>query len=142
MKPIVIPADDREAAIQEVARFLAACFPGKKLALTVEAWKQERSSRQNRALFGHAYRVICEETGADKDELHRDFCIAFFGLRVQKCMDFEHRMPLRTTTHDENGERDVIGMDEFRVFYADVERKASEFGIFIPAPDPRWFLND
>ena len=138
---LYLPEIDREAEANRVREYLLICLPGKRLEVTIEADKPERSSKQNRALFGHAYRVIREQTGADKDDLHRDFCIAFFGLKLQTVLSFEHRQPLRTTTHNEHGKRDVIDAEEFSKFYGEVERKAAEFGIYIPAPDPRWFLN-
>jgi hypothetical protein len=139
---IALPATDRGADVERLATFLLACFPGKPLTVTVEPWKKERSSQQNKALFGHAYRVIRNETGADKDDLHRDFCIKFFGLKEQKVLCFERRQPVRTTTHDENGKRDVLPSHTFSEFYAMVEQCAAEFGIFIPAPNPRWFLDN
>lgn len=117
------------------------CYPGKEVEVTVDTVRQERSTRQNKALFGHAYKVICDETGADKDDLHRDFCIKHFGLKEQQVLCFEQRRPRRTTTHDENGKRDVISVEEFSCFYAMVERLAAEFGVYILAPDPRWFLD-
>jgi len=139
---IAIPAEDRGAAVAQLTRFLMSCHPGKPLTVTVETWKRERSNQQNRALFGHAYEVIRQATGCDKDDLHRDFCIAAFGAKVQQVLDFEQRQPLRTTTHDENGKRDVLTAQRFSEFYAMVEQRAAEFGIFIPSPDPRWFLSN
>ena len=132
--------EDREPVIQRLIEFLRRCAPGKRQTITVEPFKAERSSSQNKALFGHAYKTLQEETGADKDDLHRDFCIKFFGLKVQDVLGFEHRRPIRTTTHDEDGKRDVISVEEFSKFYSMVERLADEFGIWIPPPNPRWFM--
>lgn len=106
-------------------------------------WKARRSDKQNRALFGHAYKVIAAETGLsgrrELEDLHDDFCCRFFGERIVKVMGRPRRYPVRTTTTNEQGKRDVIKGDEFSRFYNDVERIAGECGIFIPTPDPEWF---
>lgn len=138
---IPIPAEGREQSVIELGRFVLACLPGKPLTVTVSPVKNERSSKQNKALFGHAYECIRRAYGCDKEDLHNDFCIAFFGQRVQSVFDWNTRKPIRTTTHDADGNRDVISAELFSQFYAEVERKGAEFGLFIPSPDPRWFLD-
>jgi hypothetical protein len=144
-KSLTLPPEGREADVARLQAFLLAAYPGKEVEVSWEPVKSERSSRQNKALFGHAYRVIAKETGlsgkSDLARLHRDFCRAYFGERAVSVLGRVEVVPLRTTTTDENGNRDVINSGEFSAFYADVERKAAEFGIYIPPPDPRWFLD-
>jgi len=146
MTEIAIPAENRQPAIDALGRFLLAFSPGKELSVEVELVKAERSSRQNKALFGHAYKVIGQAVGLsgrkELEGLHEDFCKAFYGKRTVSVLGELQSLPVRTTTTDENGKRDVISAAEFSQFYADVERKAAEFGIFIPAPNPRWFLDN
>lgn len=145
MTTATIPATDRGPAIEALARQLHYAFPGKVLSVEIEEEKQERSSKQNKALFGHAYKVIGEATGlrgrAELEMLHRDFCKAFYGVRVIRTPHGDREVPVRTTTTDEHGNRDVVNVGEFSAFYGDVERKAAEFGIWIPAPNPRWFMD-
>ena len=143
MTDITIPAENRTSAIEALSRYLFSCHRGKALTVSVEVEKAERSDRQNRALFGHAYKVIAAEVGlsgkAELDKLHADFCCRYFGERTRNVLGRTHRYPIRTTTTDEHGKRDVISAAEFSKFYADVERIAAECGIFIPAPNPYWF---
>jgi hypothetical protein len=144
MTAVSIPPTNRTNAIEALSRFLHSCHPGKPLTVMVEREKAERSSQQNKALFGHAYKVIAAETGlSGRDELeklHRDMCCRYFGERTLTVLGRTYRQPLRTTTTDENGNKDVLGVVEFSAFYGYVERLAAECGIFIAAPDPRWFL--
>jgi len=143
MTDLSIPADNRTDAIATLGRFLFACHPGKALTVSVEVEKAERSSQQNKALRGHAYKVIAAEVGlSGHDELaklHRDMCCRYFGEKRINVMGQVYRQPIRTTTTDENGDRDVLSGAEFHKFYDYVERIAAECGIFIPAPDPYWF---
>lgn len=129
MTTATIPATNRTDAIAALGRFLFACHPGKALAVSVEVEKAERSDRQNKALFGHAYKVIAAEVGlsgkAELDKLHADFCCRFFGERRVSVLGKVHIYPVRTTTTDEAGKRDVISAAEFSAFYADVERIAA-----------------
>lgn len=144
MNEIQIPATDRGPALARAARLIEAAHPGKPLLLSVEIDKPERSTKQNRALFGHAYKHIGAEVGLsgrkELDKLHTDFCCRFYGERIVEVVGSKYRLPVRTTTTDENGKRDVINVGEFSAFYGDVERIAAECGIFIPAPDPLWFV--
>jgi len=145
MNEIAIPAKDRGPALERACRLIEAAYPGKSLVLTVEVEVKERSDRQNKALFGHAYKVIAANVGLsgrkELEKLHTDFCCRFYGERIVEALGAKYRLPVRTTTTDEAGKRDVINVGEFSAFYGDVERIAAECGIFIPAPDPRWFLD-
>lgn len=145
MNTLTLPPECRDVLLARLTGFLALAFPGEEVEVNWERVKPERSSKQNRALFGHAYKHICEATGlsgdADKKQLHNDFCRAYFGEKAVTVLGQVRAVPVRTTTTDENGKRDVINAAEFSVFYGDVERKAAQFGIYIPAPDPRWFLD-
>lgn len=142
---VTLPEANREREIARLSAFLLAAFPGKRVTVEWEVEKRERSSKQNKALFGHAYKVIGQSVGLsgrkDLERLHSDFCRAYFGEVAVTILGRAEIVPRRTTTTDENGKRDVISGAEFSAFYADVERKAAEFDIYIPAPDPRWFLD-
>lgn len=111
----------------------------KSWELTIEQFKRERSDSQNRGLFGVGYPPLMEFCGyqgdADKRELHREFCGAFFGWVDTPTGGSR---PARTTTTNERGQRDVVPWDVFCEFYAFVQRKGAELGVFIPDPDPLW----
>ena len=109
----------------------------KSWAIEVKPLVKKRSLDQNAATFGLAYKVIMEATGlegeAERKQLHRDFCGDWFGW-VDGPLG--QQRPRRTTTTNEHGERDVIDARDMAEFYNFIQRKAAEFGIDVPNPDP------
>ncbi|GLQ96429.1 hypothetical protein [Dyella mobilis] len=111
----------------------------KSWKVEIKEARPERSLDQNAAMYGVAYDVIMAATGlqgdAEKKQLHRDFCGEFFGWVDA---GLSRRRPRRTTTTNECGERDVIDTVTMSQFYDFIQRKAAEFGIDVPDPDPFW----
>jgi hypothetical protein len=58
-------------------------------------------------------------------------CEKFFGTKEI----LGSTKPIRTTTTDESGKRDVIPMDKFQEFYAMAQRIGAELGVYVPDPD-------
>lgn len=141
--PVLIPKDRRELVAARIARHIVEAYPGSELECIVRKRKRERSDPQNHALFGVAYPPVMEFCGlsgaAEKDELHETFCGDYFGWVVYDVRGHKKRKPRRTTTKDENGKRDVLSTVDFMEFYAFVQRKSAELGVFVPDPDPEWF---
>lgn len=139
----VIPATDREDAIQSFARLVNNFLPGRELKVTVEEVKEERSGKQRSALFGCAYKALMEQMGlageSEKNDLHEFLCAEFWGWREKNIMGQIHRYPIRTTTRGEDGKRDVISVREQLEFYAWIQRRAAENGYDVPDPDKEWF---
>lgn len=114
-------------------------LPAKKSwRIEIKEARKERTDDQNRALFGCAYPAIKAVTGDDIDDLHESFCGKFFGWVDREVMGEVKRRPFRTTTTDEQGERDVLPTTVFAEFYNTVQRIAAEVGIDVPDPDPFW----
>lgn len=112
---------------------------GQPLPLVAECkrWTKPRSDPQNRALWGVAYPAIRQETGQDDlEQMHRDFCGDYYGWVEFEFMGHVRKRPRRTTTTDEEGRRSKVSTDEFSEFYAFVQRRAAEFGIYVPDPEP------
>ena len=111
----------------------------KSWKVEIKEARPERTDSQLGALFGVAYDVIMEATGlqgdAEKKQLHRDMCGDFFGWADG---GLGRAKPKRTTTTNEHGDRDVIDTQTMAAFYDFIQRKAAEFGIDVPAPDPLW----
>jgi hypothetical protein len=107
---------------------------------TVVEFKRQtkpRTDPQNAALW-MAYGILMADVGLagerDRLELHRNFCGDFFTWVDLPCGG---RRPLRTTTTDENGQRDVLPWDRFCEFYEHVRQVAAEAcSCVIPDPDP------
>lgn len=119
--------------------FIERLPDSKSWKVEISEARPERSRDQNAAVFGLAYDAIMIATGlqgdAEKKQLHRDFCGEFFGW-VDAGVG--RRKPKRTTTTNERGERDVIDTTTMAQFYDFIQRKAAEFGIDVPDPDPLW----
>jgi hypothetical protein len=104
--------------------------------------KSERSLKQNKALFGLAYPLICDVTGYEKEDIHEELLKRHFGVKLKKvprCRDYPEglrEVPLRTTTTDEHGRRSVLGKIAFAEFFAFVQRFGAEhLNVIIPDPD-------
>lgn len=101
--------------------------------------RKTRSAKQRKSLFGVAYKAIMDATGlqgdADKRQLHRDMCGEFYGWTDGP---LNLRKPVRTTTRNERGEPEEITTVDALELYAFIQRKAAEFGIDVPDPDPLW----
>ena len=111
----------------------------KSWRIEIKELHKDRSLEQNGAMFGVAYKIIMEASGlqgdADKRQLHRDFCGDFFGWTDGP---LGHRRPVRTTTTNERGGKELIDTATMAQFYAFVQRRVAEFGIDVPDPDPIW----
>jgi len=135
-----LPADPalRKTAIDSLARLLIRWLPGKRLRVRVTLAKGERSDLQNRALWGCAYRALETQTGNAPEDLHAYFCGEHFSWVEYKIMGKARLRPRRTTTHNEDGDRDVLSTADFADFYDFVQRRSAENGFDVPDPDPLW----
>lgn len=137
-----IPATEREQAIESLGRLLAAYLPGRELVVTVEELRHPRTAQQRAALFGCAYKALMEQMGLrgdqEKARLHEGMCGDYFGWKDVTTLGTVRQMPVRTTTTDENGERDEISIRDALDFYAFIQQRAAEYGYDVPDPDPAW----
>jgi hypothetical protein len=134
---IILP---KGGCIARLSAFLLTLLPKQDLQVTIGDVKTPRSSLQNRALWGVAYKTLYEATGNDPEDLHAYFCGEFFGWQEYEVMCQRRKRPVRTTTTDENGSRDVISTVQLSAFYAFIQQRSAEtVGVFVPDPDPRWW---
>lgn len=138
----------RDGMIQRIAAFLAKLPDGKAWRVTVEQAKSTRSTQQNRYLHGVAYKLLSDATGYEMDEVAEYLCGAYFGWREKRVpkkpgnLAGVESVPVRTTTTNENGQRDVLAWDAFSEYVAFIQRFAASKGVFIPDPDPEWRLHE
>lgn len=126
MNEFVLPAGDRSAAIDRLTRFLSECLPGKQVRVEVGQYRKRRSDEQNRALWGVAYRTLSEETGNDLNDLHEYFLGEYFGWELIDVLGQQRRRPMRRSSK--------LSTAEFSDFYAFIQRRAAEFGVYVPDP--------
>ena len=130
---------ERNGVTQRAHDFIDRLPDDKSWVIEVKPFVKKRSLDQNAATFGLAYKVIMEATGlegeAERKQLHRDFCGDFFGWTDGP---MGNRKPIRTTTTNERGEREEIDTVTMAKMYDFIQRKAAEYGIDVPSPDPMW----
>ena len=137
-----VPATERDQAILAVDNYLRICLPGKPLKVEITEDKPERTDKQNRSLWGVAYPPIMEFMGlrgeSDKEDLHSFWCGEYWGWVTTDFLGKKKQHPVRTTTHNEEGNRDPITIGEMIKFWDFIQQRAAEHGICVPAPDPGW----
>lgn len=137
-----VPQHNRESAIKRLSTLVLNFLPGARLTVTVERDVPTRSTLQNKALWGCAYKALEEQTGNEPEDLHRYFCGEFFGWQKYEVMGAWTKRPVRTTTTNEAGERDVIDKMRMAEFYDFIQDRAARVGFDVPDPDPEWFMKD
>lgn len=135
---IVRPDNTRETIMGNLLRFLNNLPADKPWEIRIDPFKESRSGRQNRALFGHAYIQICDKTGMLKNDLHEYMLGEYFGWVEIDVFGAKHKRPVRTTTTDELGRNDVLKKPDFAKFYEFIQMRAAENGIYVSDPDPFW----
>ena len=121
----------RDEMITRIVRFLEILPSDKPWEVLVRPFRKTRSSLQNRALWGIAYKLLSEHTGHEPDELHEYFLGEFHGWEVVDFFGQKKRRP-KGRSHDMNTR-------EFSDYYAFIQRKAAELlGVYIPDPDPHY----
>lgn len=132
----------REGKVAGIAKFILSLSPGKAWRITVEECRSTRSVQQCRYLNGVAYKLLGDATGYERDEISEYLCGAYWGWRDKRvpkkpsCPSGVESVPVRTTTTNEAGKRDVLTWDQFSDYVAFVQRFAASRGVFIPDPDP------
>lgn len=127
---------ERDQVRANIHAFIDRLPDSKSWRIEIKEARRERSGDQNNALWGVAYPALCEGTGYTPDELHDAFCRKFFGTVQREVMGELVSVPRRTTTTNEQGERDVIPAADFARFYDTVQRTGAEIGVDVPSPDP------
>lgn len=112
---------------------------GKALDLSVRPWTKRRTDLQNRTLR-YGEKIVADELGYTTDEVHHEVCCLYFGSEQYKRIDgVTDKRPVRTTTTNEEGERDPISTRDCASMFDFLQGWAmNEFGIHIPDPDPNY----
>lgn len=122
----------------DVGRWVAF-VEAQQLPLDVECkpWRKSRSSEQN-ALLWAMYAPIAQHMGYDSEDVHEWMCGRMWGWKDVKVPKTPRNpeglasVPVRTTTRNEDGRRNVIDKAEFAKFVDMVERISVQAGVFIP----------
>jgi len=127
----------RATVLATAHEFLDRLPDTKSWEIEITIFRKPRTEKQRKALFAAAYGPIMEHMGLrgndDKEDLHAYFCGEYWGWHPQL-----KNKPIRTTTKNEQGVRDEISTTQALDFYAFIQQRAIENGIFVPDPDPFW----
>jgi hypothetical protein len=137
----ILNAESKDRVLARLIRYVHAWnYDKHPLSIVCDRFSMGRTSQQNRALFGLAYKIIRDETGHSVEELHDFFCKRYFGVAEYDFFGETRTRPMRTTTKDEDGKRNVLPWDRFSDFFEHVRNfAAAELEINIPDPDPDYY---
>lgn len=134
---ITLPPKDRDAAIARVAEVLRFFQLGKPVNVKMTIARPERTPPQLRYLWGVAITMLADHGGYEREDVHEYLCGSHWGWREKRLPGGRtEQVPIRTTTVDADGNRDVIDGREFWDYVEFVQRVGARAGVVIPDPDP------
>ena len=136
-KTFILPGDKtRSRILTYLFQFLSELNDNVAWRIEICRYRKRRTDNQNRCLWGLAYSVLLNETGQEPEDWHEYFCGEFFGWEEKTIFGRKYSKPIRTTTTDEDGKRNVISTELFSQFYGFIQYRCAQNGILIPDPDP------
>ncbi len=135
----------REGAIERIGLLLSGLAQDRAWRVEWCEHKPTRSDAQNRYWHGVVVKLLADSIGYEHDEVHEFLCGTHFGWRDKRVpktprnQDGIESVPIRTTTTNVDGKRDVLNKTDFADLVAFAQRFAANRGLFIPDPDPLYF---
>lgn len=129
---------ERSRILANCAAFLGKLTAAKSWEVTIKLYRKTRSSEQNKALWGVAYPAIVAATGQEAEDWHAYFLGEWFGWQEYTLFGRKKVKPKRTTTTGFDGEPNTLSTVEFAEFYAFIQMRCAQNGIYVPDPDPFW----
>jgi hypothetical protein len=146
MNSFLLPQFNREHVIARIASCLAGLSTKKAFRITVKQEADDRTVQQCRYLNGVPYKLLSEYTGYERDDISDYMCGRYWGWRQKRVPRTPSNprgiedVPVRTTTTDEEGHRDVLSTRDFWEYVEFCQRFGAEHGVYIPDPDPSYKL--
>lgn len=144
--PIILPKG-RESS-DRVCDFLKSLPNDKAWEVLVRPLASKRSDAQNRYWWAVVVKTLAESVGYESAEVHEYLCGAHFGWKDKRVPKTPRNpegiesVPLRTTTRDELGNHSVLTKIQFADLVAFAQRFGAQRGVYIPDPDPEWFMKE
>lgn len=144
---IMFPKEDserRRTRAQRVATFLAGLSTEKAWEVVVKPFRRSRTNAQNAYERGVCCVMLANVVGYDPDDVHDLLCGKYWGWKQIRCPKTPNNprgvrdKPVRTTTTNELGERDVLEGRPYWDFVEFIQRFGAEHGVYIPDPDPEY----
>lgn len=115
-----------KAASEDIRKELLH-YANKRITLTIEKYYKQRTSQQNRYLFGVAYKLISDHTGYTPDEVHDLLAKKFIGKKTIK---------IGSETVETHETSTKLSTTDFMAYIASVQRfAAEELDVYIPDPE-------
>lgn len=128
--------DFRATVLANAISFISGLPDSRVWRIEVREDRNSRSTQQCRYLNGVAFALLSEATGYERDDIAEYINGTYFGWRDKILPGKrEAKVPVRTTTTDENGKRSVLDKMAFGDYVAFVQRFAAKHGVFIPDPE-------
>lgn len=146
MKDFLLPMFNREHTVARISAYLNALPTRKAHRILIKQEADDRTIQQCRYLNGVPYKLLGDHFGYERDEISEQMCGLRWGWRQKKVPRTPSNrkgvrdVPMRTTTTDENGERDVLNTKDFWEYVEYLQRFGAKYGIFVPDPDPSYKL--
>jgi hypothetical protein len=137
MAEFILHASDanRPRVLYNAVDFITALDQAKSWRVEVKQYRRPRTCAANAYHFGVVLPTIVRELGHTQDDWHEMFCGEFFGWRHVEIGARQISRPIRTTTTDETGRRDVLDTSRFWTFVEFAIRQAGAAGVYIPGPN-------
>jgi hypothetical protein len=135
---ILWPKQPRETRIAAIFKFISGLALERGWEIIVKPQQKKRSHSQNNYLWGVVYPTILKsghkhlEGWTDKD-LHDYFLELHFGTEVLHFNGRDHERALKRSSK--------LSTLEFMDYIGRIQQEMAQLGIFIPDPDPEWYLH-
>ena len=129
---IIAKGSRGDRVIAQIAGFLARLPTDKSWRVSVQELRRRRTTQQNRYLWGVAYPAILTGGGEalrgwEAADLHEFFLGEHFGWETIEGLGKKRIKPLKRSAK--------LTTLEFSDFVAFIQRKAAEFGVYVPDPE-------
>lgn len=136
---ITLPPTNRMKDIPRLLARIESYMPGKPINVKISIARPERTPPQLRYLWGVAIPLLANHAGYERDDVHEYLCGLFWGWKQKRKPGGKlEDVPIRTTTVDADGNRDVIDGEEFWRYVEFIQRFGARIGVVIPDPDPNY----
>ena len=141
MLTLTLPPKNRESVITKVIDACNKIYAGKAVNVKFTIARPERTLPQVAYLHAVCYAMLSEHTGYERDEIEEYLLGAYFGWKEKKLPGGRvSSVPIRRTTTDEEGNRDVLEGRKFWDFVEWIQRVAARQGLVIPDPSKDYKL--
>lgn len=141
MLTLTLPPKNRESVITKVIDACNKIYAGKAVNVKFTIARPERTIPQVAYLHAVCYTMLSEHTGYEKDEIEEYLLGSYFGWKEKKLPGGRvSSVPIRRTTTDEEGNRDVLDGEKFFKFVEWIQRVGARQGLVIPDPSKDYKL--